>query len=120
MEQHRQSDPDFVDKVLSSIYVDDLVSGSKDLELYMKAKLRLATAGFKLWKFAMNSEELSRRIQESESSSVDGGAGKMLHSEEDQSYAKSSLGVKTEVEPGISKVLGVQWSVNGDEFQFDV
>ena len=124
MEQYRQSDPDFMDKFLSSIYVDDLVTGIKDLEstyeLYMKAKLQLATAGFKLRKSATNSKELSCRIQESESSSVDEGAGKMSHSEDDQSYAKSTLGVKTEVEPGINTVFGVQWSFNGDEFQFNV
>ena len=32
MERYRQLDPIFVDRFLSSIYVDDLVSGSKDLE----------------------------------------------------------------------------------------
>ena len=123
MEQHRQSDSAFVDKFLSSIYVDDLVSGSKDLEstyeFYMKSKLRLATAGFRLRKFATNSKELSRKIQGNESSPLDGGADNVSHHEEDQSYAKSSLGVKTEDKPGINKVLGVQWNVDRDEFQFD-
>ena len=116
-----QADPDFVDKFLSSIYVDDLVSGSNDLEstykFYKKSKLRLAIVGFRLRKFITNSEELHRRIQENESHSGDGGVQKlsgpstsevgeattkhegaeeMTHAEEDQSYAKSSLGVNVE------------------------
>lgn len=123
MEQYQQSDPPLVDKFLLSIYVDDLVSGSRDIEstyeLYKKAKLRLATAGFKLRKFATNSEELSQRIQANES--LDGQTDdEAPHNEEDQSYAKSSLGVKTEDEPGTNKVLGVQRSVNRDELQFDI
>ena len=125
MDQYRQqSDPFFVDKFLSSIYVDDLVSGSKDLEstyeLYLKSKIRLATAGFNLRKFATNSEELSRMIQESKSSPPDGEANGTSRNEENQSYAKTSLGIKTEDEPGINKVLGVQWNVNKDRFQFDI
>ena len=43
VEQYRQADPAFVNKFLSTIYVDDLVSGSKDLEstyeFYAKSKL---------------------------------------------------------------------------------
>ena len=125
MERYRQLDPIFMDRFLSSIYVDDLVSGSKDLEstyeLYTKSKLRLASAGFKLRKFATNSEDLRRRIRESESSSSEaGGADKKSHHEEDQSYAKSSLGVKTEDESGTNKVLGVQWNANRDELQFNI
>ena len=62
LEMYCKTDPAFVDKFLSSIYVDDLVSGSSDLEftydLYLKSKLRLTTARFKLWKFIANSEEL--------------------------------------------------------------
>jgi len=57
-------DPTFVDKFLSSIYVDDVVLGSNDVEstyeLYVKSKLQLAAAGFKLRKFVTNSDELHR------------------------------------------------------------
>ena len=52
MSTYRELDPEFVDKFLSSIYVDDLVTGSGDVELayefYAKSKLCLAEAGFKL------------------------------------------------------------------------
>ena len=70
LETYREIDPVFVDKFLSSIYVDDLVSGSEDeqsaYELYSKSKLRLAVAGFKLRKFVTNSDELRHRIHENE------------------------------------------------------
>ena len=47
------------------------------------------------------------------------GAGEPAHAE-DQLYAKSSLGVKTEEGRGVHKVLGVQCNVTQDEFQFDI
>ena len=43
-----------------------------------------------------------------------------LHTEEDQTYAKASLGAMTVEGPGITKVLGVQWNVLSDELQFDI
>ena len=62
METYHQADPLFVDKFLSSIYVDD-VSFRPDqvdstYELYLKSKLWLAEAGFNLRKFITNSDEL--------------------------------------------------------------
>ena len=42
------------------------------------------------------------------------------HIEEDQSYAKASLGVNVDDGPGVTKVLGVQWNVSLDELQFDI
>ena len=65
MEKYQQSEPTFVDKFHSSIHVDALVAGSEYLEstyeLYMNSKVRLATAGFKLRKFATNSEGVHHR-----------------------------------------------------------
>ena len=50
--------------------MDDLTTGSDDVEgayeFYMKAKLRLAEAGFNLRKFVTNSLELRRRIRSDE------------------------------------------------------
>ena len=81
--------------IVSSIYVDDLVSGSDDVqstyEFYLKSKLRLATAGFMLRKFVTNSDELQRRIQEDETPDK-------AHKE---SYAKASLGVRCDEGPGV-------------------
>ena len=112
-----------MDKFLSSIYVDDLVSGSMNLEstyeLYTKAKLRLAFAGFKLRKFVTNSEELRQLIQD-DALAVNTGTEKPAHAEEDQSYAKSSLGVRVESEQNTSKVLGVQWDAEHDKLCLDI
>ena len=48
MESFRETDPAFVDRFLSSIYVDDLVSGCNDVqstyEFYLKSRVRLASA----------------------------------------------------------------------------
>ena len=139
METYRKVDAHFVDKFLSSIYVDDLVTGTSDeesaYELYLKSSQRLAVGGFRLRKFVTNSEELRHRIQLNETKSRDGGTqpsslvpegpvedggGDPTHAEEDQSYAKTSLGNKVDEEQGIHKILGIEWNVNRDSFQFDI
>ena len=124
METYRQADPEFVDKFLSSVYVDDVVSGSRDVEtayrFYEKSRQRLSVGGFRLRKFVTNSDELRARILRNESQSEDGGVGNTTHAEEDQSYAKSSLGVKMSEEQGVQKILGVEWNVASDNFQFDI
>ncbi len=48
------------------------------------------------------------------------GGGKEQTHIEDESYAKSSLGTSVEEEHGFHKILGVQWDVTCDIFQFDV
>lgn len=124
----RDTDAAFTDKFLSSIYVDDLVSGAEDVnsayKFYLKSKVRLSLAGFNLREFVTNSNELRDLIQKNELA-ISGRAKPMpvkdsqddevKHTEEDQSYTKSSLGVKLG-----EKILGVQWVVNEDEFLFDL
>ena len=55
IERYKEADPEFVEKFLRFIYVDDLSSGApesnKGYELYLKSKLRLAEGGFNLRKF---------------------------------------------------------------------
>ena len=87
-------------------------------EFYLKSKLRLATAGFKLRKFTTNSVELRSLIEKDEDPPAK--QKDKLHTEEDQTYAKTSLGVKGDDRPGITKVLGVQWNVPLDQLQFDM
>ncbi len=113
-----------VDTFLSSVYADDVVSGSSDVEtaykFYEKSRQRLSVGGFRLRKFVTNSDELRARILRNESQSEDGGVGNTTHAEEDQSYAKSSLGVKMSEEQGVQKILGVEWNVASDNLQFDI
>ena len=136
METYHSVDPHFVDKFLASIYVDDLVTGSTDVnsafEFYKKSRQRLAVAGLRLRKFITNSEELQCLIQQNESQSEDWGVIQprsetasrdeevVTHGEEDISYAKSSLGVENNEQQGLHKILGIQWNITHDEFQFDV
>ena len=71
MERYAASLPQFVQKFLRSIYVDDVNYGADDLdsayELYEKSKRILAEGGFNLRKFVTNSVALSQRIQCNES-----------------------------------------------------
>lgn len=77
-------------------------------------------AGFRLRKFITNSEELRRLIYLNESQSEGGGAEDVAHVEEDLSYAKCTLGVEDGQQQGVHKILGIQWNVINDDFQFDI
>ena len=136
METYHSVDPHFVDKFLASIYVDDLVTGSTDInsafEFYKKSRQRLAVTGLRLRRFITNYEELQCLIQQNESQSENGGAIQpqsetasrdeevVTYGEEDISYAKSSFGVENDEQLGLHKILGIQWNITRDEFQFDV
>ena len=77
-------------------------------------RLRLASAGFKLRKFVTNSEELRCRLLEDDEMPIE----EQPSAEEDQSYAKTSLGVSND--PESTKVLGVLWDVVQDNLVFDI
>ena len=112
-------DAAFVRRFLRSIYVDDVVSGAKDLEealtFYHKCKNRLlAGGGFNLRKIISNSTNLQHRANHKELE---------VHQavkEEDQSCAKNTLGDKQAISSHEQKVLGVNWSFKNDEFVFDL
>jgi len=63
-----QADPEFVENLLNSFYVDDLVSGEKNLEkylsLYQKSKKCLSEGGFNLRKWISNPPQLLELICE--------------------------------------------------------
>ena len=85
MSSYMEDDPDFT-KFLSSIYVDDIISGAADVDsaytLYLKSRLRLATAGFRLRKFKTNSQELQTRIQQNEQTIVAEGTTEITEDKE--------------------------------------
>ena len=70
MRKYQEIDPLFMENFLFSIHVDDISLGSNGVEstyeLYLKAKLRLAKAGFKLRKFVTNSDELRCQVDANE------------------------------------------------------
>ena len=142
IERYKEADPEFVEKFLRSIYVDDLSSGApetnKGYELYLKSKLRLAEGGFNLRKFVSNSPELTNRIQcnESRNSRSDAGTSSKAAEpkgvqppraypernvvSEDKTYVKSMLGTIEEKNSSDSKVLGVRWNPMKDALIFDL
>ena len=127
MELYRDCDPHFVEKFMSSIYVDDVSLGSSNVddvfELYLKSKTRLIEAGFKLRKFVTNSSELGHRIKLCEQPGPVNSSNSATdedNREDDQSYAKSTLGGKTDVIQKEHRILGIQWLVDSDLFSFDM
>ena len=67
---YESEDPEFVQRLLESPYVDDIISGDSDdigaYKLYIKAKSRLADGGFNARKFVSNSTKLMSQIEENE------------------------------------------------------
>ena len=102
MSSYMEDDPDFTKKFLSSIYVDDIVSGAADVDsaytFYLKSRLRLATAGFKLRKFKTNSQELQTRIQQNEQTIVAEGTTEVTEDKETGSGEETGSGT-TNQEP---------------------
>jgi len=116
MEKFKSTDHHFVEKFRRSVYVDDLTTGSGDVEsayeFYIKAKLRLAEASFNLRKFESNSPELRRRIQENEQESH--------QCSNAESVDKSNLLSDRSEGVAIRQVLGVDWDVTRDRLIFDI
>ena len=120
-------DLEFVQKLLQSLYVHDIISGdSNDIgayKLYIKAKSRLAEGRFNARKFVSNSKKLMNQIKENErllENSCNGGQSiaskKNSESvmEEDESYAKSATHSGSAL-PATEKVLGVHWNTEEDQ-----
>ena len=114
--KYKELDPKFVQQMLESFYVEDLVSGDDTVQLtydlYLKSKTRLAEGGLKLRKWKTNDCELRKRIDCAENlpNQNDGAA-------DDLSYAKTSLW--SESARGTENVLGQAWDINRDKIMFD-
>ncbi|KAL5500600.1 hypothetical protein EMCRGX_G012191 [Ephydatia muelleri] len=123
MKSYEAEDAAFVRRFLRSIYVDDVVSGAKDLKeasaFYHKCKSRLLAGGFNLRKIISNSAQLQHRASHKELE-VHQAVKVEDVEEEDQSYAKNTLGDKQATSSHEHKVLGVNWSFKKDEFVFDL
>ena len=130
IKRYEEEDPEFVERFLRSIYVDDFTSGGSEddavYEQYLKAKLRLAEGGFNLRKFSSNSTALMQQIAENEARAPPGPTwtedrrSEEQASEEDESYAKSVLGNTEGSNPDQQKVLGMGWEPESDNFSFDL
>ena len=121
LERHSDTRGDLVMKVLRSIYVDDIVTGSQSeeqaYELYTGAKNLLRMGAFNLRKFTTNSSTLQARIDTEEAvnlsdSSSSGGAA--------ETFSQVTLGGAQALREGEKKVLGVNWNVSSDQIIFSL
>ena len=111
--------PEFVQKLLQSLYVDDITSGDIGAyKLHIKAKSRLAEGGFNARKFVSNSTKLMSQIEEHErllennchgGQSIASKENVETAMEEDESYAKSATHSGSAL-PATEEVLGVHWN----------
>ena len=132
LSKYRKNDPQFVDDVLNSLYVDDYASGKNSVsdcfEQYQKLKKCFQEGGFNMRKWASNSEELSEMIEREEESLLKLNSSAELNlaqecnvntnvMEEDQGFSKLTLNSAVLTDKEI-KVLGVAWNKNSDTLRF--
>ncbi|XP_067049919.1 uncharacterized protein [Acropora muricata] len=124
---YENEDPEFVQKLLQSLYVDDIIYEDSDdigaYKLYIKAKSRLAEGGFNAKKFVSNSKKIMSQIKENErllenscheSQSIKSKENSETVMEDDESYAKSATQSGSAL-PATKKVLGVHWNTEEDQ-----
>ena len=137
IEQYREDDPSFVEAVLNSIYVDDLISGGENVDnafkLYEDSRSRLAKANFNLRKITTNSKELQERICQtnqlvtvnnapdgSNMARADSNKSQQLVQEEQSSYTGSTLGPPLPANDDKQKILGTLWDSYEDNLIIDI
>ena len=93
--------------MLDLFYVDDFVGGGataqESIKLYQKTQSRMAEGGFKLRKWLTNDPQVRAKM----ATETQTGDKQDMVTEEDISYAKSSVGMKRE-----ARARGC-WDVNG-------
>lgn len=117
LELHAETHPELVMKMLRSMYVDDVVTGTtteeQAYELYIGAKEILASAGFNLRKFTTNVSSLQARVVSAESSDFSDPV------EIEETFSQATLGSVQTPRDGEQRVLGVNWNVNSDQLVFN-
>ena len=95
-------------------YVDDFNSGEDSVEegfkLYRKIKIRLGEASFRLRKWSSNSAELMKMIREDRIGDEAARPQEENVKEDDDTYAKTTVGSVDELEDKEQKVLGEVWN----------
>ena len=122
---YEREDPEFVNWMLRSLYVDDLSLSLDDVdkafELYLKSRKRMAQGGFNLRKWLTNSRPLMEKIKEMESQrefSIQTERANQLD-EDDETYNRIMVGGLEERDVNTEqKVLGTNWNYFTDEFLF--
>ena len=123
LETHARDNPDVVEQLRKSLYVDDFVSGAESderaLDIYKGSKQIMRSGGFNLRKWSSNSENLIKCIDAFEDGSEATGTENTKSDvvQEDLSFIKTTIGTESTVtEPTQVKVLGMAWDTAGDTF----
>lgn len=116
-------DAEFVGNLLNSFYVDELVSGERNLErcllLYEKSKECLSKGGFNLSKWISNSPQLLELIREDRTRTKENCPESQPVVEDTKTYARITMGHLEELDmKNEHKVLGLNWNCVSDEFIF--
>ena len=124
IESFKDSDPEFVKKLLQSFFVDDLVTGMDStknaFQFYQKAKERLKQGGFTLRKWKSNREDLIDEIQTSERF-VQLERPDLNNSEIQDSFATETLeGTTMGKNSSYTKVLGIGWDRMSDTLEVNL
>ena len=126
LKEHKEREPEIVEHLTKSLYVDDLISGAETderaLTIYKGSKQLMSTGGFNLRKWSSNSDSLMKSIDTLESRETDKPSDiKREIGQEDLSYTKSTIAKEsTATEPTQVKVLGMTWDIVEDMFLFNL
>ena len=120
LETQKDADPQLIELLKKSLYVDDFVSGADNemeaCEVSSNAKLIMQKGAFNLRKWNTNSSNLKEMF--SEESSPNSTNLKPV-TEEDESYAKTVTGTLIKTNNNIVKVLGSIWNTVSDTLEFN-
>ena len=116
-----EEDPELVRKLIGGFFVDDLVTGGKDVKgtllLYKKAKETMKAGGFSLRKWKTHNAELAREIDRLENAE---GRERENDPGSNVSYAKETLGASIGPAEDRGKVLGLNWNYKEDTLELDL
>ena len=125
LDKQREKQPKLIQKLESSLYVDDLIAGADDVQdafrFYIDSKSLMSAAGMNLRKWNSNSVELLNLIGGDNVQSLETKTDDIQVSEEDESYAKATTGYSPNVKDGnFVKLLGVLWNSSQDYLTFNL
>ena len=120
LETQKDVDPQLIELLKKSLYVDDFVSGAeneqKASEVSSNAKLIMQRGAFNLRKWNTNSSNLKKTFSEECSQKS---TGLKPVTEEDKSYAKTVTGTTIKTNSNTVKVLGSIWNTASDTLEFN-
>ena len=126
LKTHEKQEPETVEHLKNSLYVDDFVSGAETdetaLQIYKGTKQLMAKGGFNLRKWNSNSSNVVKSIEALEGKkNLSLISDKSSVSQDDQSFTKSTIAKESLLtEPTQVKVLGMVWDTVEDTFLFNL